>query len=279
MGSGIDGGPMPNRRDDGGLELVRVASRRRVAPGIVVAVLAVAVMAVGLWKPWVASGGTGASALPGTTLAPSSASPSAVAESPVSTDPEAARPATFGLDLSWMGTGVDWRAWGIATAYVPLAQIAAAVGVDRPWVTPVIDWRASLPDRARPGPLIAHDPSTTVALAVTWPVDLAPRSVELDYYGRTSGSLANPPPRASTVMPLESALASLVAPIPPEWRAPGVYTAPAWDRSSGTFFLPPGPVATTPAAWRTAGWPPGAYAFRIVDPDGPVIRLAFVLGG
>jgi hypothetical protein len=177
-----------------------------------------------------------------------------------------------------MGDRVERASWGVAAAYVPLAEIVRAETIGRPSVTPVVNWQSLAPDNHVRGPILDRDGTATVALAVTWPADSGPRSVELEYIGSAARGVARATPDLPRMVPLGASLPRLMSTVPSEWLAiegPGQLI---WELQSGSFFLS-SETASTPADWLTGGWPPGEYAFWLELDDGSRARLPFVLGG
>ncbi len=271
--------------DRGRFEIAPVTARRRIGP-LSVVVVALAVIGVGVWKPWAAidparqAVGPASSPLVLGSIAPSFG-PSSPNRRPPDADAPAAgdRPASFGLSLASMGDRVERASWGVAAAYVPLAEIVQAETIGRPWVTPVVNWQSLAPDNHVRGPILDRDGTATVALAVTWPADSGPRSVELEYIGPAARGVARATPDLPRMVPLGASLPRLMSRVPSEWLAiegPGQLV---WERQSGSFFLPAEETASTPADWLTGGWPPGEYAFWLELDDGSLARLPFVLGG
>jgi hypothetical protein len=278
--------PEPHRlREPSPVELIRVGSgRRRVGPPIVV-VVALVVVGAALWKPWSQPDAerSTASGAPSIALGSTSSSrpSSATNRRPPGADTPASRsrPSSFGLNLAYMGTTVGRASWGVAAAYVPLTQIVRADAIDRAWVTPVVTWHSLEPDGRKQGPILDRSQSATVALAVTWPAGLDPKTVRLEYVPRPAPNPLLARQVAPRLIPLDGALVAMVSPIPLEWQTIGGAASPDWERRSGTFFLPPESIPTEPADWLTAAWPPGEYAFRIELADGRLARLPFILAG
>jgi hypothetical protein len=283
--------------------VVRVTSRRRIEPALVVGVLVLAMLGLALWKPWVdasvavvspAPAATGldaaaASAAPALAAPPPAASPAVAA--PAFEPGAAVLPALFGLDLGFMGTTDAHAAWGVAVAYAPSANIARAVSGRLPTFTPVVDWALQAGAGGGPGGVSRHGPSdagptmdhpraVTMAVAVTWPSMPRPRAVRLLRLGTiasASGRIA-PLPAAQPIQ-LSEALPLLVRVASPGSDAFDAAPSDRWALTSGTFFLPshgpPGDVG----GWLTGGWRPGAYAFVVTQADGSTRTLPFVLRG
>ncbi len=278
-----------------------IQPRRRVEPGLVVAVMLVALVAIAIWKPW-----TGSAALPGVlpraSLAaadngspPASSVPttpaSPVPRNVIALQPAGPIPPLDGLDLRAMSLSDPHAAWGVAVAYTPTLAIESAIWGGRSTVTPVVDWEAIAPRsvsrstttallrRGPAGPTLDHPGSTTIAVAVTWPSDIAPRGVSLRWLWPAAPSV----PAASIVdsgpIPLSEPL-PLLARLAPSRVAGGGHTgAFPWERSSGTFFLAPGDPPSTVAGWIAHRWAPGQYAFVVTLADGTSRSLRFVIGG
>jgi hypothetical protein len=260
--------------------VVRVASRRRVEPALVVAVLVLTLVGVALWKPWVNGDRDADSAPPratglGAAVASDAPRPAAVAATPRQRGGAVTRalPALYGLDLAYMGTADPHAAWGIAVAYAPTGNIALAVAGRRPTITPVVDWEAQQ-GRAVPDPIMDHPRTVTIAVAVTWPHMPPPRAVRLVQTGMiasTGGAVTRLP--AAQPIPLSEPLPLLVRlAVGP---APGI----DWELISGTFYLPSEGPPTDVRGWLTGGWHPGAYAFVVTQSDGSTRSLSFVLRG
>jgi hypothetical protein len=247
--------------DDGGrFEIAPVSARRRIGP-LSVVVVALAVIGAAVWKPWAASDAPRVATSP--------------APSPMVLESIAP---PFGLDPAFLGDQVERASWGVAAAYVPLAEISRAETIGRPWVTPVVNWQSVAPDNHVRGPTLDPDETATVALAVTWPAESGPRSVELEYIGPAARGVARATSDLPRMVPLSVSLPRLLSTVPSEWLAIECL-CPPWERQSGTFFLPSQETASTPADWLTGGWPPGEYAFWLEFDDGSLARLPFVLGG
>jgi hypothetical protein len=270
--------------DDGGrFEIAPVTVRRRIGP-LGVVVVALAVIGAGVWKPWAADTSRPAVGPASSPIVLGSIAPSFGPSSPNRRLPEANAPAAadrpaFGLSLASMGDRVERAAWGVAAAYVPLADIVQAETIGGPWVTPVVNWQSRAPDDQVRGPILDGDGTATVALAVTWPADSGPRSIELEYIGPAARGVARATPDLPRMVPLGASLPRLMSTVPSEWLAiegPGQL---AWERQSGAFFLPSEETPSKPADWLTGGWPPGEYAFWLELDDGGLARLPFVLGG
>jgi hypothetical protein len=271
----------PNRvREPRPVELTRLGSgRRRWIGPVGVVVLAAVLVGAGLWKPWnepsagrsgAASGppteGLGAARSAGPSSSPNRRPPGA--DTPAS----GSRPSSFGLNLARVGYRVERASWGVAAAYVPLGEIVRAETIDRQWVTPVVNWKSVAPDDRVRGPTLDRDETATVALAVTWPAESEPRSVELEYVGPASRGVARATPGLPRMVPLGASLPILMSTAPAEWLA-------IEEPRSGTLFLPSEVLPSKPADWLTGGWPPGEYAFWLEFGDGSLARLPFVLGG
>jgi hypothetical protein len=271
--------------DGGRFEIAPVTARRRIGPFSVV-VVALAVIGAAMWKPWAASDaprvavGPASSPMVLESITPSFGQSSPNGRPPGTDAPAAAdRRASFGLDLASIGGRVERASWGVAAAYVPVAEIIRAEAIGRPWVTPVVNWQSLAPDNYVRGPTLDRDETATVALAVTWPAESGPRSIELEYIGPAARGVARATSDLPRMVPLSASLPRLMSTVPSEWLAiegPGPLV---WERQSGTLFLPSEETASTPADWLTGGWPPGEYAFRLELDDGSLARLPFVLGG
>jgi hypothetical protein len=262
------------------VELIRLGSgpRRWIGP-VGVVVLAGVLVGAGLWKPWnettagrsapasgAASDGLGVAGSARPLSSPNRRPPGA--DTPAS----GSRPSSFGLNLTWMGTRIERASWGVAAAYVPLGDIVRAETIDRQWVTPVVNWKSVAPDNYVRGPTVDRDETATVALAVTWPAESAPRSVELEYVGPASRGVARPTPGLPRLVSLRASLPILMSTVPAEWLA-------IEEPRSGSFFLPSEALPSEPGDWLTGRWPPGEYAFWLEFGNGSLARLPFVLGG
>ncbi|MHB8672580.1 MAG: hypothetical protein ACYDAK_02750 [Candidatus Limnocylindrales bacterium] len=281
--------------------VVPIRPRRRFEPGLVVAVMLAALVAIAIWKPW-----TGSAGLPGVLprasvaaavqVSPPAASVPATTAGPgprvvIALQPAGPIPPLDGLDLRAMNSSDPHAAWGVAVAYTPTLAIESAVWGGRSTVTPVVDWEAIAPRsvgqpvttallrRGSAGPTLDHPGSTTIAVAVTWPSDIAPRSVTLRWLWPAAPGVPVPSIVDSGPIPLSEPLPLLVRLAPSRVSGGGQTAAFPWERSSGTFFLTPGDPPSTVAGWLAHSWAPGQYAFVVTLADGTSRSLRFVLGG
>jgi len=267
-------------------EIARVVPAPRAEPALVALLAIVVLVGAAIWKPWASGSDALARPVPAEVLVqprttPRAAAPTAdVAIVTVTGDQPIA-----GLDISRMGLADGHRAWGVASAYVPVTQVAVATRRRLSSVRPLVDWRAVEPgDPVEPGDRVEL-PATgqaisTVALAVTWPSAMSPHEIRLFY---RSPGVQNGPESSTRLRTREM---SLVRPLPGiamfAWQADGdaVDTSQAaWTDASGVFYLPPSePLPTRPRHWLVSGWLAGAYEFRVTDADG-ISVIAFWLRG
>ena len=252
-------------------------------PARLVAIVLVVLVAGAIWKPWASPGGPTAasSARPGTT-APSAAVstpvPSGGSDHPtVGLEGPTTPPPVAALDLVTMGVADGHDDWGIAVASVDRARIVQAVRGLEATVTPTVRW-TSLAGLASSGSALNDPDSVTIAIAVTWPGDLRPRSVELVDQG-APGSLDGGSGRGRSAGPV-----ALIDPLPQLVRLSPAGLAHAnpldhveWQLLSGTFFLPSADPPVDPLGWLTDGWRPGRYAFRVSLP-GESVTIPFRIG-
>jgi hypothetical protein len=252
---------------------VPVQPRRTVEPAAIVLVIAIAVVATALWKPWGSGPASDASARgggpspPATSVARVTAAASsgavASARDRASGTAGADAPPFAGLDLSFMGVADTHRAWGVAAAYVPHDRIATNIADGLSTVTPVVDWVSETPAGIGTRPVLNHLATTTVAIGVTWPVAETPGSVRLIALdARLTIALDYPLPQLA------------------QFAASGSRNRPRLDPTadpprSGTFFLPPSGVPRSISDWQTRGWAPGSYAFAVTGADGHIRVLPF----
>ena len=258
-------------------EVVRVVGASDAKPALVALLVIVALVGVAAWKPWASA----AQARP---------APADVASQPAVTPAPAETPygaivvqgvqPIAALDTSIMGFTDGHRAWGVASAYVPVSQIAIAVRKRLPSVTPVVDWKAAEPAHRIEIPATAQAVAT-VALAVTWPPDTLPNDIRLFY--RTPAVQVGP---ELSVRPRTREI-PLVRPFPGiamfDWQAGSDVVDPShlsWSRASGVFYLPPSePLPVRPRDWLGSGWPAGDYEFRVQNVDGRTSTARFSLRG
>ncbi|MBF6606752.1 MAG: hypothetical protein IVW53_14545 [Chloroflexi bacterium] len=281
--------------------VVPIRPHRRVEPGLVVAVTLAALVATAIWKPW-----TGSAAPPGVLpqarvaaavqVPPPASSVPVTSAGPgprvvIALQPAGPIPPLDGLDLRAMSPSDPHAAWGVAVAYTPTLAIESAVWGGISTVTPVVDWEAIAPRsvgqpvttailrRGSAGPTLDHPGSTTIAVAVTWPSDIAPRGVSLRWLWPARTQV----PAASIVdggpIPLREPLPLLVRLAPSRVGGGGHTATFRWQRRSGTFFLAPGDPPSTVAGWLAHSWVPGQYAFVVTLADGTSRSLRFVIGG
>jgi hypothetical protein len=262
----------PSTAPIGGSPLVPVRSRRSVEPAAIVLVIAIAVVATALWKPWGAGPASDALAearvpAPPTTTATGGTAGSSAAVA-VARDRAFRATGTFappfaGLDLTFMGVADTHRAWGVAAAYVPHERIASNIAHGLSTVTPVVDWVSETPPGIGTRPVLNHLDTSAVAIGVTWPDGEAPGSVRLIALdARLTIRLDYPLPQLAHLAVSGSRHGAALDPTadPPQ---------------SGTFFLPPSGVPTNLSGWQTRGWAPGSYAFEVTGADRRIRVLPF----
>jgi hypothetical protein len=258
-------------------EVVRVLAHARVEPALVVLVAIVTLVSAAIWKPW-------------TEAAKVQARPAAAeiddqahgVVTPAPTD-EAVVLGSAGvrhiaaLDISHMGPIDPHERWGVSAAYIPITEIALATRKRLPSVKPSVGWSALEPDARHveipsPGPAIA-----AAALAVTWPDIPPPSEVRLSYLGpRGLGGESSGAREVELLRPLPR-FVTLAQRGGREHFHPSERMA--WPYLSGVFYLPPwGSVPTRPRDWLRAGWPAGAYEFRVTGADGTFV-IPFWLRG
>jgi hypothetical protein len=236
-----------------------------------VAVIAAVAIVAAVLKPWgdteadaragvASSNGVTVSDQPGSTVEPADvhAAPIVVIDRSLADR----TPPFVGLDLSFTGVSAENRAWGVAAAFVLRSTISAALASGRAAVTPIFAWSSETRPPRKTATLLNRARSVAIAVAVTWPPTVEPRSVALEGSTGKRIGLAYPVP----------ALAHLA--VSGARNGPALESRP-WLLRSGTYFLPPTGPAAGLSEWPEAGWDPGAYVFVVTDANGDVIRLPF----
>jgi hypothetical protein len=243
--------------------IVPVRAPRRVEPAVLVLVVAALVIVAAVWKPWggvAPSTAVAVSSQPSATGEPEAAVPGPIVV--IDRAPSDRTPPFAGLDLSYLGVSAENRAWGVAAAFVSRSDISTAIASGVTAVAPISDWVSqTLPPR-KTATLLNRPTSVAIAVAVTWPAEVEPRTVALEGARGDPIGLAYPVP----------ALAHLA--VSGARNGPALEPGP-WLLRSGTFFLPPTGPAAGLSAWPGAGWDPGSYVFVVTAANGDLIRLPF----
>jgi hypothetical protein len=276
----------PPRRPETGaphddrLALVSVGRRDGWRPAAVAVVAVTLVLGAAVWKPWASDRPAltaGPSNLPGGSagglLPPITSGPQPTGAVVPSVPPIASRITFAGLDLGLMGTADQHAAWGVAVAYVSSIQFDNAATRGSSTVTPVVSWELTDPETNPPGSILDHPGVASIGVAATWPAGIHVARVQLFYIGSADPGSSE----ASEIdlgLPLASQLELVDGSI-----GPGPTANPDLGLPSGAFYLlsPEPPAEMT--GWRSHGWPPGLYQFRVTQKDGNFRSLPFEIGG